>query len=533
MVALPRLIPRWLPLLLGLVALAAWALSDGTTPQTSAGQIGFQRGALSAFLTQPTSLSFGPDGRLYVAYSGSISALTLDAQGTHVTNTEPLATGLSNVLGIAFDPAAPPSPVTVYFSHQDPDATDGFNGTISRITGPDWEIEDVITGLPTSDPYLNHMTNGIAFDGAGRLFIAQGSATNTGLAAPGGKQTYWPETPLSAAILVADIHAPGFDGAITYAPAGPPADDNVDQISGDVDAYASGVRNPYDLLLHSNGKIYATDNGPLSGPVIGMTSLGCAQDGGDVSQSDELNIIAQGNYYGFPNRNRGRTDPRQCIYHAPQEGNGADFTAPLAILPSHCSCDGIAEYTSNAFAGEMQGDLIFVEFIRDNLRRGVLTADGTGVSLSTLDTDLDMPLDVTVGPTGIIYIAEYGANRITYLEPLVPPTTPATATATPGAATDTPTPPDTTPAPTSTPTPSSGATPTASATPQVLVGDANCDGVLNPIDAQLVLQLSAGLIGALPCGGAGDVNGDGQVNPIDAQLILQFAAGLIPALPPP
>lgn len=530
MVSLPRLIPHRLPLLLGFVLLAAWAVGAWAAPRSSAGLIDFQRGELNALLSQPTSLAFGPDGRLYVAYGTAIRALTLDAQGTQVTNSELLATGLNNPLGIAFDPTALASPVTVYFSHQDSSATDGFNGTISKITGPDWVMEDVITGLPTSDPYLNHMTNGIAFDSGGRLFIAQGSATNAGIAAPGGEAAYWPETPLSAAILVADIHAPGFDGTITYAPGGPPADGNVDQTGGDVEVYASGLRNPYDLLLHSNGKIYATDNGPLSGPTIGITSLGCAQDGGDVSQSDELNIIAQGDYYGFPNRNRGRSDARQCVYHAPEEGNGADFTAPMAILPAHCSCDGIAEYTSNAFGGTMQGDLIFVEFIRDNLRRGVLTADGTGVTLSTLESDFDMPLDVTVGPTGIIYIAEYGGNQIAYLEPQSPPPTPVTPTATLGPATATPTPPDATSTPASSPPVT---TPTASATPQALAGDVNCDGAVNAIDAALVLQLSAGLIAALPCGGAGDVNGDGQLNAIDAQLILQYMAGLIPVLPLP
>ena len=43
----------------------------------------------------------------------------------------------------------------------------------------------------------------------------------------------------------------------------------------------------------------------------------------------------------------------------------------------------------------------------------------------------------------------------------------------------------------------------------------------------LVLQLSAGLIGSLPCEPIGDVNHDGSVNAIDAALILQYVAGLI------
>ncbi len=68
--------------------------------------------------------------------------------------------------------------------------------------------------------------------------------------------------------------------------------------------------------------------------------------------------------------------------------------------------------------------------------------------------------------------------------------------------------------------------------PQPTAGDANCDGVINPLDATLVLQLAAGLIAALPCPQGGDANGDGVTNALDAQIILQFSAGLIDTLPP-
>ena len=64
-------------------------------------------------------------------------------------------------------------------------------------------------------------------------------------------------------------------------------------------------------------------------------------------------------------------------------------------------------------------------------------------------------------------------------------------------------------------------------------GDANCDGHVDPVDSALILQLSAGLINAVPCEVNADVTQDGSIDPLDATLILQFAAGLIDSLGPP
>ncbi|MEX0787012.1 MAG: dockerin type I domain-containing protein [Dehalococcoidia bacterium] len=92
-----------------------------------------------------------------------------------------------------------------------------------------------------------------------------------------------------------------------------------------------------------------------------------------------------------------------------------------------------------------------------------------------------------------------------------PPTATPTATATP---TDTHTP---TFMPTSTPT----------ATAQLVPGDANCDDSVTAVDAALILQLIAALLGSLPCRPQADVNADGAVTAVDAALVLQMVAGLI------
>jgi len=108
-------------------------------------------------------------------------------------------------------------------------------------------------------------------------------------------------------------------------------------------------------------------------------------------------------------------------------------------------------------------------------------------------------------------------TNVVTLGPKEAPTPTATATAT-------------SPDPTATPTNTSpGPTTTATATSPggVLIGDVNCDGLVNAIDALFVLQFIAGLLPAFPCPDAADVDGSGAVTAIDAALILQHAAGLI------
>lgn len=68
--------------------------------------------------------------------------------------------------------------------------------------------------------------------------------------------------------------------------------------------------------------------------------------------------------------------------------------------------------------------------------------------------------------------------------------------------------------------------------PPPLIGDINCSGRIDSIDAALVLQRVALLVGPLVCESNGDVNHDNRLTSVDSALILQFVAGLIDHLPP-
>ncbi len=71
-------------------------------------------------------------------------------------------------------------------------------------------------------------------------------------------------------------------------------------------------------------------------------------------------------------------------------------------------------------------------------------------------------------------------------------------------------------------------TPTPTALPLLLLaGDANCSGVVDSIDAALILQASAQLVDSVPCPLNADVNASGAIDSVDAAIVLQAVAGLI------
>jgi len=63
--------------------------------------------------------------------------------------------------------------------------------------------------------------------------------------------------------------------------------------------------------------------------------------------------------------------------------------------------------------------------------------------------------------------------------------------------------------------------------PGTMLGDANCNGDVDAVDAALILQINAGLLDELSCESNADVNQNGAIDSIDAALILQFTAGLL------
>jgi glucose/arabinose dehydrogenase len=332
-------------------------------------------------------------------------------------------------LGIALDPMDIKADPDVYFNSNDFFAKGkfstsgaGISGKIKMASGPILEqVTTIVSGLPVSDH--DHGLNAMVFGNNGELYFTLGSNTNAGVPGPLSSTSELKENFLSAAINVAYLSHPNFDGAITWT-----APDDGNMIARGVDIFAPGLRNPFGLEFHSNGKLYCTDNGPNVN--YGPFSTGCGDNEfiPEFNDIDEFNWIQKGKYYGSPNKKRADffNDPRQCKWWSGKASSNADLEG--ALVTSYASRVGLMEYRSDHFAGQLRGNMISVQFNVDNgFSRLILNEDGTDVvpqSYKFIPLDIGTgALDVTQAPNGNLIDFRYESNFVTYYAPVDAPKT--------------------------------------------------------------------------------------------------------------
>ena len=349
------------------------------------------------------ALQWGPDGKLYVAERfGDVKVITVEKSGNTYTATNietidlvknitnhnddgSVASGVNDrqVTGIAVGGTAD-NPI-IYVSSSDPRIGGGGSGSdknvdtnsgiISQLTNDNgtWEKVDLVRGLPRSEE--NHATNGLQLSADGStLYAAQGGHANTG--APSNNFSGLPEYAYSAAILEVDLNAidalstqgsgnssykydlptlddpdrpndgtPGnefADGSDVSGPFG--GNDGFNQAKieagSPVQVFAPGYRNPYDVLLTSDGKIYTYDNGanngwggrpvdPNGNIVTSPSQIATNQGNEDSNYTpqnfDNLHEITNGQYGGHPNPIRASGEQAGLILSPGSGLNGAQF----------------------------------------------------------------------------------------------------------------------------------------------------------------------------------------------------------------
>ncbi|MBC6608743.1 hypothetical protein H8B13_18085, partial [Hymenobacter sp. BT188] len=472
-------------------------------------------------LTNPTSLQFGPDGRLYVSQqNGLIKVLTINRNAANdysVTATETISlinqipnhndngslnsgVNIRQVTGILVKGTA--STPIVYVTSSDsriggPDGDlnlDTNSGIISQLTrsGSTWTKLDLVRGLPRSEE--NHASNGMQLDDqTGILYLAQGGHTNAG--SPSTNFAYTPEYALSAAILSINLSAinalptkgsgntaykydlptlddpdrvNNADGSDPFDPFG--GNDGLNQAKlvpgGPVQIFSPGYRNPYDLVLTKNRRMYTIDNGanqgwggyPANEGTANVTNNYVTGEPGSTSPSategtvnnlDHLHYIGNlstytsGSYYGgHPTPTRAnpagaglythtgtagvwrtsKTSPQPLPTDWPPVATAnpieGDYQMPgsaksKALLTFIASTNGTAEYTATNFGGALQGTLLACSF-DGNIFKISLTADGAGVT-NPLNPEnklnQDLPFASGFGSTPLDIIAQ-GDNDV-------------------------------------------------------------------------------------------------------------------------
>lgn len=302
-------------------------------------------------MTNPTSLTFGPDGRLYVAQADG-NVLSYGDQGGVAVDRRQVTAVTGTTLGIAFRPGTH----DLYIS------STGMVSIARGSAGGSFAAPvQIVRGLPNG----RHQNDEIAFtlDGSS-FYLGVGSTCDACVE----------RDPRSASIMRI-----GADG-------------------GGQQVFAHGVRNPFGLAVHpQTGELFATDNG-RDAPTAGVP--------------DELNVIAANGSYGWPDcwGNGGGSSCGGTVLpialfqeHSSADGfafyNGASFPV---------------EYRGNAFVA-LWGDNAGTPGIGRRVERVVLSqTDGQWhTSVTTFASGFDHPLAVAVSPAdGALFVADFGSGRI-------------------------------------------------------------------------------------------------------------------------
>jgi fibronectin type 3 domain-containing protein len=422
-----------------------------------------------------SSYAFGPDGKLYANSIGQgLWRFPVNADGTLGTGQNLGYEGVAQI-GLLFDKSATADNLKLWVTRTSANFSEQgqWVSSIHLLSGPNLATDRAIfTSLPRS--LSDHLTNSMVYGPDGKIYFQQGSNQ-----ASGDLDNAWGqrgEQLLTAATLFFDPAHPQVQTAAnggaaidvktaqggTYSPYAPNAPLKI---------YATGIRNAYDLVWHSNGHLYVATNGTAGGantpgvtanangtftrtaaPGIPGFSTVNGQDvtsqcvrrgytGGTVpptgnigTQRDLLFDVVQGGYYGHPN-------PERCEWVLNAGAGNAQFPVvgptkyPAGTNPDpnyrgiaydfefNKSPNGTIEYRSNAFGGQLKGRLMVVRFSNNNdilfLQPdaatgkiiGAQTSVGiTGVANSTIGgvDGFNDPLEIVEDPnTGNLYVNQY------------------------------------------------------------------------------------------------------------------------------
>jgi putative membrane-bound dehydrogenase-like protein len=227
----------------------------------------------------------------------------------------------------------------------------------------------IVEGLPSLE-YPLHSNNGIAFGADGKLYVSVGSTSDHG--------PLNPEFPYESSIL------------------------RMNPDGSDLEVFATGFRNSYDISFSPDGRLFAGDNAPDS-----------LDNSLPFYPPEELNYIVEGGDYGFPDVYGDNFVLRETE---------RETITPVTLLPTSTVTSGITYYSADAFP-EAYHDGVFISQYGGFRRLGraiifiPLIPDENGNYQSDWQHFMGFrenyhPVDVMQGPDGALYIVEWTASFI-------------------------------------------------------------------------------------------------------------------------
>ncbi|MBA3868268.1 MAG: PQQ-dependent sugar dehydrogenase [Anaerolineae bacterium] len=325
-------------------------------------------------ITQPTVVTFDSNGAMVV--------LSLDGHIVKMTDND--HDGYAETSTMLFEDPGDKVNYAVGLAYHDGKTYISDAGRISILTDSDKDgkldsIQPIVQGLPTWK-HTFHSNNGIAFGPDNKLYVGVGATTDHGPI----------QDQYEASIL------------------------RMNPDGSDLEVFATGFRNPYDLVFSPKGELFTADNSPDE-PDDTLAYL----------PPEELDFVQQGKNYGFP-------------YVFGVAGAVGDYTGPVNDYYTSSASSGITYYSADQFPPAYRNGIFLAQFgtgaafpKQMALQNGqmvifdTLTADGKGgytgkwQPFAKFRTDLGVynPIDVTVGPDGALYVVEWNTTtvyRITY-----------------------------------------------------------------------------------------------------------------------
>ncbi|MGA7729911.1 MAG: PQQ-dependent sugar dehydrogenase [Chloroflexia bacterium] len=334
----------------------------------------------------------------------------------------------------------------LYISHK---------GKVSVLQA-DGSLKDIVTGLPSNG---DHQNNNIVLGSDGKIYMGQGTVTNSGVV---GEDSYifgWlPEAPTALEIPCKDITLVGTnfesgnpltesdDKATTgaYKPFGTPGSEG-ETITGDpkcggsilrfnrdgsgLEVVAWGMRNPFGLEVDGSGQLWATYHGA---DVRGSRNI--------FNDPDYLVRVEEGAWYGWPEFFDGVavTDPRFKDPTKPQPEflwrDHPPVAKAFATFQSHAGINGLDFSPRGAFGFE--GDAFVAMFGTFAPVTTGIDVRPAGFSVVRVDVDsaevstfaenvlpgpayinqqlgMNRPSDLVFAPDSSLYVVDWGASTIT------------------------------------------------------------------------------------------------------------------------